>query len=166
MEIFHCCDFTHNDYLGWLQTTKIALNKVIEMKKLAILSIVGVFVILAVSCNQKDQEQERLATVKEIQVLLRDQNFEAARLMAIDTLDPQLRSLYYEADEQLGHASHLDVRCNERIEEILYGIVKKVPASNIRFNRDIYAELHTLYPENELYKRKFIYYDRKQRGVL
>lgn len=136
------------------------------MKKLAILSIVGVFVILAVSCNQKDQEQERLATVKEIQVLLRDQNFEAARLMAIDTLDPQLRSLYYEADEQLGHASHLDVRCNERIEEILYGIVKKVPASNIRFNRDIYAELHTLYPENELYKRKFIYYDRKQRGVL
>lgn len=136
------------------------------MKKLAILSIVGVFLVLAVSCNQKDQGQETLATVKEVKQLLRDKNFEAARLMAIDTLDPQLRSLYYKADEQLGHASHLDVRCNERIEEILYRIVKKVPASNIRFNRDIYSELHTLYPENELYKKKYIYYDRKQRGVL
>lgn len=136
------------------------------MKKLAILSIVGVFLILALSCTQKDQGQERLANVREIKQLLKDKNFEAARLMAIETLDPQLRSLYYEADEQLGHASHLDVRCNERIEEILYRIVKKVPASNIRFNRDIYAELHTLYPENKLYKKKYIYYDRKQRGVL
>lgn len=136
------------------------------MKKFAIVSIVSVFLILVLSCNQKDKSQEKLATVREIQVLLKDKNFEAARLIAIDTLDPQIRSLYYEADEQLGHASHLDVRCNERIEEILYGIVKKVPASNIRFNRDIYAELHTLYPENELYKKKYIYYDRKQRGVL
>ena len=136
------------------------------MKKFALISIVSVFLILVFSCNQKDQTQERLTTVREIQLLLQDKNFEAARLMAIDTLDPQLRSLYYEADEHLGHASHLDVRCNERIEEILYEIVRKVPASNVRFNRDIYAELHTLYPENELYKKKFIYYDRKQRGVF
>ena len=136
------------------------------MKKFAIISIVSVFLILVFSCNQENQEQNRLAIIKEIQVLIDDKNFEAARLAAIDTLDPQLRALYYEADEHLGHASHLDVRCNERIEEILYEIVKKVPAKNIRFNRDIYAELHTLYPENELYKKKFIYYDRKQRGVL
>ena len=142
------------------------MNKVIEMKKFAIISIVSVFLILVLSCNQKNDEQDRLATVKEIQVLMKDKNFEAARLVAIDTLDPQLRSLYYEADKQLGHASHLDVRCNERIEEILYEIVKKVPASNIRFNRDIYAELNALYPENELYKKKYIYYDRKQRGVI
>jgi hypothetical protein len=145
---------------------RISLNKVIEMKKFAIISIVSVFLILVLSCNQKNDEQDRLATVKEIQVLMKDKNFEAARLVAIDTLDPQLRSLYYEADKQLGHASHLDVRCNERIEEILYEIVKKVPASNIRFNRDIYAELNALYPENELYKKKYIYYDRKQRGVI
>jgi hypothetical protein len=144
----------------------ISFNKVIEMKKFAIISIVSVFLILVFSCDQKDQEQERSAIVKEVQVLIEDKNFEAARLAAIDTLDPQLRSLYYEADEHLGHASHLDVRCNERIEEILYEIVRKVPAQNIRFNRDIYAELHTLYPENELYKKKFIYYDRQQRGVL
>ncbi len=136
------------------------------MKKFAIISIVSVFLILIFSCNQEDLDQERLATVKEIQLLIKNKNYEAARLVAIDTLDPQVRSLYYEADKQLGHASHLDVRCNERIEEILYQIVKKVPASNIRFNRDIYAELNTLYPENELYKKKYIYYDRKQRGVL
>ncbi|UCF01088.1 MAG: hypothetical protein JSV14_11950 [Deltaproteobacteria bacterium] len=136
------------------------------MKKFAIISIVSVFLILVFSCNQENQEQNRLGIIKEIQVLIDDKNFEAARLAAIDTLDPQLRALYYEADEHLGHASHLDVRCNERIEEILYEIVKKVPAKNIRFNRDIYAELHTLYPDNELYKKKFIYYDRKQRGVL
>jgi hypothetical protein len=146
--------------------TRISLNKVIGMKKFAILSIVSVFLILVLSCNQKNQEQDRFATVKEIQLLMKDKNFEAARLVAIDTLDPQLRSLYYEADKQLGHASHLDVRCNERIEEILYEIVKKVPATNIRFNRDIYAELNALYPENELYKKKYIYYDRKQRGVI
>ena len=136
------------------------------MKKFAIISIVSVFLILVSSCNQKDQDQNRLAIIKEVQVFIDDKNFEAARLAAIDTLDPQLKSLYYKADEQLGHASHLDVRCNERIEEILYEIVKKVPASNIRFNRDIYAQLNTLYPGNELYKKKFIYYDRKQRGVL
>jgi hypothetical protein len=145
---------------------RISLNKVIEMKKFAIISIVSVFLILVLSCNQRNEEQDRLATVKEMQVLMKDNNFEAARLVAIDTLDPQLKSLYYEADKQLGHASHLDVRCNERIEEILYEIVKKVPANNIRFNRDIYAELNALYPENELYKKKYIYYDRKQRGVI
>jgi competence protein ComGC len=136
------------------------------MKKFAIISIVSVFLILVPSCSKKDQAQERSGIAAEIKLLIKDKNFEAARLMAIDTLDPQLRSLYYEADENLGHASHLDVRCNERIEEILYEIVKKVPASNVRFNRDIYAQLNTLYPENELYKKKFIYYDRKQRGVI
>ena len=136
------------------------------MKKFAIISIVSVFLVLVLSCNQKNRDQERLATVTEMKLLLKEKNYEAARLVAIDTLDPQVRSLYYEADEHLGHASHLDVRCNERIEEILYEIVRKVPASNVRFNRDIYAELHTLYPENEVYKKKFIYYDRKQRGVL
>jgi hypothetical protein len=146
--------------------TRIRFKKVAEMKKFAVISIVSVLLIPVFSCNQKDPTQERLATVREIQVLLKDKNFEAARLTAIDTLDPQVRSLYYEADGHLGHASHLDVRCNERIEGVLYEIVKKVPASNIRFNRDIYAELHALYPENELYKKKFIYYDRKQRGVI
>ncbi|MGB6929290.1 MAG: hypothetical protein WBH05_08720, partial [Syntrophobacteria bacterium] len=73
------------------------------MKKFAIISIVSVFLILVFSCNQKGQDQERLAIVKEIQLFIEDKNFEAARLAAIDTLDPQLRSLYYKADEPLGH---------------------------------------------------------------
>ena len=144
--------------------TRISLNRVIEMKKFAIISIVSVFLILVLSCNQKKEDQDRLATVKEIKLLIKDKNFEAARILAIDTLDPQLRSLYYEADKHLGHASHLDVRCNERIEEILYEIVKKVPVSNIRFNRDIYAELNALYPENELYKKNICIMTENKEG--
>ena len=136
------------------------------MKRLVVISIVSISFILVPSCIQESQEQANLDTVKEIQILITDANFEAARLAAIDTLDPEIKSLYYQADKYLGHASHLDVRCNERIEEILYDIVKKVPAMNTSLNRDIYAELLALYPENELYRRKFIYYDRKARGMI
>ncbi len=136
------------------------------MKRLVVISIVSISFILVPSCIQESQEQAKLDTVKEIQILITDANFEAARLAAIDTLDPEIKSLYYQADKYLGHASHLDVRCNERIEEILYDIVKKVPAKNTSLNRDIYAELLALYPENELYRRKFIYYDRKARGMI
>lgn len=136
------------------------------MKRLVVISIVSISFILVPSCIQESQDQAKLDTVKEIQILISDANFEAARLAAIDTLDPEIKSLYYQADKYLGHASHLDVRCNERIEEILYDIVKKVPAKNTSLNRDIYAELLALYPENELYRRKFIYYDRKARGMI
>lgn len=136
------------------------------MKRLVVISIVSISFILVPSCIQESQEQAKLDTVKEIQILISDANFEAARLAAIDTLDPEIKSLYYQADKYLGHASHLDVRCNERIEEILYDIVKKVPAKNTSLNKDIYAELLALYPENELYRRKFIYYDRKARGMI
>jgi hypothetical protein len=136
------------------------------MKRLAVISVVGFFLIVFVSCREEGKDQARAETVKEIRVLINDSNFEGARLAAIDTLDPEIKSLYYEADQYLGHASHDDVRCNERIEEILYDIVKKVPARETKVNRDIYSELLTLYPENEVYKNKFIYYDRKARGVL
>ena len=78
-------------------------------------------------------------------------------------MDPTIRELYHKADDKLGHASHLDVRCNERIESILYDVVKKVPRKNIRLNRDIYSELLNLYPKNTAYEKKFIYYDRKMR---
>lgn len=136
------------------------------MKRLVVISIVSISFILVPSCIRKSRDQAKLDTVKEIQILITDANFEAARLAAIDTLDPEIKSLYYQADKYLGHASHLDVRCNERIEEILYDIVKKVPAKNTSLNRNIYAELLALYPENELYRRKFIYYDRKARGMI
>ncbi|MEJ2429555.1 MAG: hypothetical protein P8075_11645, partial [Deltaproteobacteria bacterium] len=98
------------------------------MKRLAVISVVGFFLIVFVSCREEGKDQARAETVKEIRVLINDSNFEGARLAAIDTLDPEIKSLYYEADQYLGHASHDDVRCNERIEEILYDIVKKVPA--------------------------------------
>jgi hypothetical protein len=136
------------------------------MKRLVVISFVGLSLILFFSCLEQKQDQTKPETLKEIRLLINDNNFEGARLAAIDTLDPEIRSLYFKADRYLGHASHEDVRCNERIEEILYNIVKKVPAKETKINRDIYGELLTLYPENELYKRKFIYYDRKARGVF
>jgi len=136
------------------------------MMRLAIISIVGFSLILFLSCLEESQDESKPETVKEIRLLINDNNFEGARLAAIDTLDSEIKSLYYEADRYLGHASHEDVRCNERIEEILYNIVKKVPTKDTKLNRDIYAELLTLYPENELYKKKFIYYDRKARGMF
>ena len=136
------------------------------IKRIVIVSVVSILLILIYSCSHKDQVQDNKRIVKEMQVLMQEGNFEAVRLAAIDTLDPEVRMLYYDADERLGHASHLDVRCNERIEELLFEIVKKVPAKNIKVNRDIYSELVTLYPQNELYRKKFIYYDRKVRGMI
>ena len=136
------------------------------MKRLTVISIVGFLLIFAISCLEEKKDQTKSNTVIKIQTLINDSNYEGARLAAIDTLDPEVRLLYFEADSYLGHASHDDVRCNERIEEILYDIVKKVPTKETSLNRDIYAELLTLYPENQLYKKKFIYYDRKARGII
>ena len=128
------------------------------MKRLVVIFVVGILLIVFVSCREEGKDQAKAETVRKIRVLIKDSNFEGARLAAIDTLDPEIKSLYYEADKYLGHASHDDVRCNERIEEILYDIVKKVPTKETKLNRDIYSELLTIYPENELYKKKFIYF--------
>jgi hypothetical protein len=136
------------------------------MKRLSLISIVGFSLILVISCLEEGKKQTNPDTVRKIRILINDSNFEGARLAAIDTLDPEIKSLYYEADKYLGHASHDDVRCNERIEEVLYDIVKKIPTKETTVNRDIYSELLTLYPENEVYKKKFIYYDRKARGLI
>jgi hypothetical protein len=136
------------------------------MKRLTVISIIGLSLILIISCLEEDKDLTKQDTVRKIRILINDSNFEGARLAAIDTLDPEIKSLYYEADKYLGHASHDDVRCNERIEEILYDIVKKVPTKETKLNRDIYSELLALYPENEIYKKKFIYYDRKARGMI
>lgn len=136
------------------------------MKRLAVISAIGFLLIVFISCREDGKNQAKSQAIKKIRVLINDSNFEGARLAAIDTLDPEIKSLYFEADKYLGHASHEDVGCNERIEEILYDIVKKVPTKETKLNRDIYSELLTLYPENKVYKRKFIYYDRKARGVL
>jgi hypothetical protein len=136
------------------------------MKRLSLISIVGFSLILVISCLEEGKKQTNPDTVRKIRILINDSNFEGARIAAIDTLDPEIKSLYYEADKYLGHASHDDVRCNERIEEVLYDIVKKIPTKETTVNRDIYSELLTLYPENEVYKKKFIYYDRKARGLI
>ena len=144
----------------------IPSKKLTMIKKIVIVAFFSTLWVLVYGCGQKNQEQEKTLLLKEIELLIEQEDYEAARLVAIDALDPNVKMLYYDADKRLGHASHLDVRCNERIEEILYEIVKRVPAKDTRLNRDIYSELLTLYPENELYKKKFIYYDRKARGMI
>ncbi len=45
-------------------------------------------------------------------------------------------------------------------EIILYGKVKKIPASEIYKNRDGYKQLLELNPSNELYKRKISHYNK------
>ncbi|PNX50042.1 MAG: hypothetical protein BV458_13905 [Thermoplasmata archaeon M9B2D] len=160
-----------NEEVFWLnfygpRERKLFIREAKKMKRLAIISIVGFSLILVISCFEESKDQTNLDTVRKIRILISNSNFEGARLAAIDTLDPEIKSLYFDADRYLGQASHEDVRCNERIEEILYGIVKKVPTKETKLNRDIYSELLTLYPENEIYKKKFIYYDRKTRGIV
>jgi hypothetical protein len=76
------------------------------MKRLAAISIVGFSLILVISCFEESKDQTEQDTVKRIRVLINDSNFEGARLAAIDTLHPEIRSLYYDADRHLGHASH------------------------------------------------------------
>ena len=142
------------------------IKKATMIKRIVVVSVISILLILIYSCGQKDRGQEKELILKEMEELIEKGDFEAARLVAVDALDPEVRLLYYDADKRLGHASHLDVRCNERIEELLYEIVKKVPAKNTKLNRDIYSELGTLSPENNLYRKKFIYYDRKARGMI
>ena len=133
------------------------------MRNIILILILSCYFAITLGCKKDKIQQLKAKRLQEIQLLLEESNFEGARIAALEALDPDIRALYHKADDNLGHASHVDVRCNERIETVLYGIVKKVPAKNIRVNRDIYSELLNLYPKNELYEKKFIFYDRKLR---
>jgi hypothetical protein len=118
-----------------------------------------------VTCERDDKKPDLLAKQRMIEALIRETKFEEARLAAIDTLAPNIKRLYYEADDGLGHASHLDVDCNERIEECLAAILRSIPEKETKARRDIYLELSTLSPKNDEYRKEFIYLDRKLRGV-
>ena len=117
-------------------------------------------IVISIGCSNDKKTAEKLKKIEEIQKLIKESNFEAARIAAVDTLDEEIKSLYYKADDNLGHASHLDVRCNERIAEILYDIVKKIPAKDVKINRYIYSKLLNMYPENQIYKNKSIHLPR------
>jgi hypothetical protein len=132
------------------------------MKKL-ILTMVLVFGILG--CSESKDKQVKTDLLRDMQQLIDENRFEEARLAALDTLDPDIRALYYKADDQLGHAAHADVDCNTRIEEVLSDIAKSLQTNDIKSNQVIYSNLLILKPENETYKKKYIYYDRKVRGV-
>jgi len=130
-----------------------------------LLTILVVTMPFLVTCGKGDKNDDLLTKQRIIETLIREMRFEDARLAAIDTLDPRIKPLYYKADDSLGHASHLDVNCNERIEEFLVNLLRSIPERETKARRDIYFELSTLAPKNDEYRKQFIHLDRTLRGV-
>jgi hypothetical protein len=64
------------------------------MKRLTVISIVGFLLIFAISCLEEKKDQTKSNTVRKIQTLINDSNYEGARLAAIDTLEPEVRLLF------------------------------------------------------------------------
>lgn len=129
------------------------------------LTILVLIMPLLLTCGKADSRDDLLGQQRLIETLLQQMKFEEARLAAVDTLHPDIRRLYYKADDNLGHASHLDVNCNTRIEELLTALLQQVPDRDLKAKRDIYYELSGLFPKNDEYRKHFIYLDRKIRGV-
>jgi hypothetical protein len=129
------------------------------------LTILVLIMPLLLTCGQAEKRDDLLDRQRLIELLLQQMKFEEARLAAIDTLPPDIKRLYYQADDNLGHASHLDVNCNARIEELLTTVLQQVPDRETKARRDIYYELSGLFPKNDDYRKHFIYLDRKIRGV-
>jgi len=129
------------------------------------LTILVLIMPLLLTCGQAEKRDDLLDKQRLIETLLQVTKFEEARLAAIDTLNPDIKRLYYKADDSLGHASHLDVNCNARIEELLNALLQQVPDRELKARRDIYYELSGLFPKNDEYRKHFIYLDRKIRGV-
>jgi hypothetical protein len=130
-----------------------------------LLTILVLTVPLLVTCGRDAKKADLLAKQRMIETLIRETKFEEARVAAIDTLAPNIKQLYHQADDSLAHASHLDVDCNERIEECLATILRSIPEKETKARRDIYFELSTLFPKNDEYREEFIHLDRKLRGV-
>ncbi|HYA02745.1 MAG TPA: hypothetical protein VEI04_06490 [Syntrophobacteria bacterium] len=130
-----------------------------------LLTILVLIVPFLVTCGRGDKKDDLLTKQRMMETLIGERRFEEARLAAIDTLDPNIKQLYYHADDSLGHASHLDVNCNERIEELLAALLRTIPERETKARRDIYCELSRLYPKNNEYRSQFIFLDRKFRGV-
>ena len=129
------------------------------------LTILVLVMPLLLTCGKAEKSDDVLDKQRLIETLLQEMKFEEARIAAIDTLHPDIKRLYYKADDSLGHASHLDVNCNARIEELLNALLQQVPDRELKARRDIYYELSGLFPKNDEYRQHFIYLDRKIRGI-
>ena len=131
-------------------------------RQLTILVLIMPFLL---TCEQAEKREDPVDRQRLIETLIQEMKFEEARTAAIETLHPDIKRLYYKADDSLGHASHLDVNCNARIEELLTALLQQVPDRETKAKRDIYYELSGLFPKNDDYRKHFIYLDRKIRGV-
>jgi hypothetical protein len=129
------------------------------------LTILVLIMSLLLTCGKVEKNDYLDDKQHLIETLLQEMKFEEARLAAVETLQPDIKRLYYKADDSLGHASHLDVNCNARIEELLTALLQQVPDQDTKARRDIYYELSGLFPKNDEYRKHFIYLDRKLRGI-
>ena len=129
------------------------------------LTILVLVMPLLLTCGKAEKRDDLLGRQRLIETLVQQMKFEEARIAAIETLEPDIKRLYYKADDGLGHASHLDVNCNARIEELLTALLQQVPDRETKARRDIYYELSGLFPKNDEYRKHFIYLDRKIRGI-
>jgi hypothetical protein len=129
------------------------------------LTILVLIMSLLLTCGKVEKNDYLVDKQHLIETLLQEMKFEEARLAAVETLQPDIKRLYYKADDSLGHASHLDVNCNARIEELLTALLQQVPDQDTKARRDIYYELSGLFPKNDEYRKHFIYLDRKLRGI-
>ena len=129
------------------------------------LTILVLIMPLLLTCGQAGKSEAPVDRQRLIETLIQEMKFEEARIAAIETLHPDIKRLYYKADDSLGHASHLDVNCNARIEELLTALLQQVPDRETKARRDIYYELSGLFPKNDEYRKHFIYLDRKIRGI-
>jgi hypothetical protein len=129
------------------------------------LTILVLIMPLLLTCGKEGKREELVDRQRFIETLIQQMKFEEARIAAIDALPPDIKRLYYKADDSLGHASHLDVNCNARIEELLTALLQQVPDREAKARRDIYYELSGLFPKNDEYRQHFIYLDRKIRGI-
>ena len=130
------------------------------------LTILVLIMPLLLTCGKTEKKDDLLEKQRFIAALIQEMKFEEARIAAIETLDPNIKRLYFRADDSLGHASHLDVNCNARIEELLTTLLQHVPDRETKARRDIYYELSGLFPKNDEYRKHFIYLDRKLRGII
>jgi len=129
------------------------------------LTILVLVMPLLLTCGKAEKRDDLLDKQRLMETLIQEMKFEEARIAAIETLEPDIKRLYYKADDSLGHASHLDVNCNARIEELLTTLLQQVPDRETKARRDIYYELSGLFPKNDEYRKHFIYLDRKIRGI-
>lgn len=127
-----------------------------------------------VKAQEAKEQAEKLAQIKQdnidyfnanrneiisnVQKEISSKNYESAISLSTKYLvanDEELKSLHSSASKKLA-----DIRKQEKTNKLL-AEVKKVPASELEKNNDLYKQLLTLHPENSTYKSKVDFYTKR-----